>query len=371
MKQLLNKEKWLNHAHFWRFSQVYAYLLRSMRMLGRLGTQSRTAKRYRSQFYEKVWREAADELGANVKIAEKGIIEIRRGNREVQVHNNRTQLDSTETIRLSRNKVTVRTILRSSPLPTPNDAEFSLREMEQAYHFLAQYRRCVVKPAYGTGAGSGITTGVEDRHQLFRAALRAGGYCSRMLIEEEVEGDTIRLLYLDGQLLDAVRRHPPTIIGDGRSSIRQLVDNLNLQRLNAGYSLAQSILKYDMDMELTLKRQGTSWRSVPCDGERVVLKGVINDNMASENVSVAGEINESIIAAGRLASELIGVRLAGVDIITQDIGRDLKETGGKILEVNTTPGYHYHYFTRNGTCRVAVPILEACLKNCEYVFRKV
>ena len=343
--------------------QIYAYALRAIRVLGRMGAQSREAKKYRSQFYEDVWREAAGELGATVEVLSKGILEISRGGVNTRVHQNYTQLDGPDTVRISRGKPIVRTILRSHGLPTPNDAEFSLNELKKAYRFLAQHRLCVVKPAYGTGSGSGITTGLATPRQLFKAALRAAGYGPTLLIEEQVEGDTIRLLYLDGQLLDAVKRCPPTVLGDGKSRISQLVESLNQLRLNAGYKLAQAILKYDMDMERTLARQDLSWRSVPADGQRISLKGVINDNMADENVSVVDQVCESIIAAGRLAAELIGARLVGVDIITPDVRQGLEEAGGKILEVNTTPGYHYHYFTQNGTCRVAVPILKTCLEH--------
>jgi D-alanine-D-alanine ligase-like ATP-grasp enzyme len=182
-----------------------------------------------------------------------------------------------------------------------------------------------------------------------------------VLVEEQVKGDTIRLLYLDGQLLDAVRRGPPTVVGDGKSSISRLVRRLNQRRLDAGYKLAQVVLLYDLDMKQTLARQGLAWQSVPADGQRVVLKTVINENVADNNERVLDQVSESVISSGARAAEVVGVRLVGVDIITPDMSRRLEDVGGTILEINTGPGYHYHYFTRDGACRVAVPILRACL----------
>lgn len=343
--------------------QICAYALRAKRMLGRSGLQSRAARRHRSRFYEDVWRDAAGDLGATAKVLSKGTLEISRGGLRICVHLNQTPLDGRDNMRLSRAKPVVGKILRSRGLPTPDEAEFSLKELEQAYRFLAQHRLCVVKPAYDTSSGSGITTHIETPRQLFRAAMRAAGYCRKLLIQEQVEGDTIRLLYLDGQLLHAVKRNQPTVLGDGKSRVSQLVKKLNKRRIDAGYKLAETILKYDLDMELTLARQDLSWRSVPAKNRQVVLKTVVNENMADENESVVNQISDTIIAAGRLASELVGVRLAGVDIITSDLHRGLKETGGKILEVNTTPGYHYHYLTQNGNCRVAVPILKTCFEH--------
>jgi cyanophycin synthetase len=345
------------------FLQFCGYAWRAKSMLGKAGDQSGQAKSHRSQFYEDVWREAASELGATFEVLDKELFKISRSGVSTRVHNNYTTLDDPVTLYVALDKPLVHTMLRSGGLPTPNHVEFSLNDLNKAYRFMVQYRLCVVKPSNDTGSGDGVTTGIETRRQLLKAAVRAAGYSPRLLIEEHIKGDTIRLLYLDGQLLDAVKRGPPTVLGDGKSRISQLVRSLNQRRLDAGYEVAQVILKHDLDMERTLARQDLSWRSVPADGQRIVLKGVINDNMADENVPVADQISASIIAAGCLAAELIGVRLVGIDIITRDIRQGLEKAGGKILEVNPMPGFHYHYFKQGGACRVAVPILKACLEH--------
>ena len=347
-----------------RFLALWGFALRVKPRLGRAGVQTRKAKRHRAQFYRDVWHEAAGELGATFEVLGDGSFKISRNGSSVRVRNNYTPLDPA-TRDITLDKSLVHSILRSNGLPVPNHAEFSLSSLNTAYEFLAKHRICVVKPAEGTGAGGGVTTGIENRFQLVKAAARAAGYGPRLLIEEQLIGDVIRLLYLDGKLLDAVKRGSPAILGDGRSTISQLVEKSNLRRLNAGYKVAQVTLKYDFDMERTLARQNLSWRSVPANGQRVILKTVINDNMADENESVFDEVSESVIASGRRATELTGVRLVGVDVITPNIRKGLVEAGGKILEVNTAPGYYYHYFKRDGACRVAVPILKTCLADAQ------
>jgi glutathione synthase/RimK-type ligase-like ATP-grasp enzyme len=349
--------------HKFSLLQLCGYAVRAKRMLGNAGDQSRQAKRYRSQFYRDVWREAAGELGAAFEELGEGIFKISRDGATTRVHSNCTPLDDPVTLLVALDKFLVHTILRSHGLPTPDHVEFSLNSLNKAYQFLDRHRMCVVKPADGTDGGGGVTTGIETRHQLLKAAVRAAGYTSRLLVEEQVKGDILRLLYLDGQLLDAVRRGSPTVVGDGKSKVSLLVFDLNQKRLNAGYELAQVTLKYDMDVERTLAQQRLSWRSVPAKGQRVTLKTVVNDNMADENESVVDQIPESTIAAGRRAAELIGARLAGIDVVTPNVRQGLEAAGGKILEINTTPGYHYHYFKRGGACRVAVPILKTCLEH--------
>ena len=345
------------------FLQIYAYALRAKGMMGKTREEAREAKSHRAKFYEDVWREAAGELGATVEMLSNGILEIRRGGVSTKVHNNFTPLDDPVTLQVSLNKPLVHRILRRHQLPTPGHVEFSLNTLGKAYEFLADHPACVVKPADGTAGGDGVTTGIETRRQVLSAAVRAAGYSPKLLIEEEVQGNTIRLLYLDGALLDAIQRNPPTVLGDGKADISQLVQKLNRRRLNAGYKLAQVTLNCDLDMRRTLARQGLSLRSTPCDGQRVVLKRVVNDNMADENVSVVDQVSESVVAAARRGADLIGGKLVGVDIITTDIGKTLEEAGGKIIEINTTPGLHYHYFKQGEPSRVAVHILKACLEH--------
>ena len=345
------------------FLELWGYVLRAKRLLGRAGDQRVQARNHLSEFYLEVWREAAAELGAEFEELADGIFKISRNGTSTRVYCNYTPLDDPVTLRVALDKVLVHSLLRSHGLPIPDHVEFTLNNLNKAYGFLDQHRMCVVKPGDGSAGGGGVTTGVETRSQLVEAAARAAGYGKRLLIEEQLEGDMIRLLYLDGQLLDAVRRGFPTVAGDGKSRVSQLFRDLNQKRLDAGYRLAQATLKADMDMKRTLARQDLSWRSVPVKGRRVILKSVTNDNMADENESVAGEISESIVAAGRRAAELVGVRLAGIDVITPDIHQGLEQSGGKIIEVNTNPGYHNHYFNRTGPCRVVVPILRACLEH--------
>ena len=95
----------------------------------------------------------------------------------------------------------------------------------------------------------------------------------------------------------------------------------------------------------------------------MILKTAINDNSAEENRSAIDDLHPDVIATARLAAEIIGLRLAGVDVLTPDPSRPLEANGGVILEVNSTPGFHCHYAQAGTATQVAVPILDACLQS--------
>src|SRR4029079_78555 len=149
--------------------------------------------------------------------------------------------------------------------------------------------------AAGGGGGAGGAPGIRTNWQLARAAAAAAVYSDSLLIEEQVEGDNYRLLYLDGELLDAYVRKHPSVLGDGKSSVAVLVRAANEERLVKVTGVSQQLLTVDMDMKRTLARQGMSLRSVPAAGQRVTIKTAINENSGSDNSTVTKQLCRSIV----------------------------------------------------------------------------
>jgi cyanophycin synthetase len=326
------------------------------------GRGRRAADRNLAEFYAQVWREAADQLGAAIEPLGLGAFEIRLGDQHTRVLENSTALDDLATHCLVRTKPVVYRLLAAEGLPVPRHVVFTVEDMQEAAAFLeAADRPCVVKPASGTGGGLAVTTGVRTRWQLARAAWAACAHGGSALIEEQAEGKNYRLLYLDGRLLDSVVRHPPTVTGTGTHTIARLVEEANAQRLLQSGGVSHGLLTIDLDLRRTLGRQGLALGSVPAAGTVVTLKTVINENRGQDNESATHLLGSAIIADGARAAAIAGVRLAGVDIVTPDPGVPLREAGGVILEVNSPPGYFWHYRKRDGAFPVAVHVLQCLL----------
>jgi cyanophycin synthetase len=309
-----------------------------------------------------VWKEAAAEIDATIRSLGHDVYEITRRNHRVRVFQNYTPLDDPVTLRVAGNKSIVHRLLRERGLPTPTHVEFAWGSIDKATEFLERHDGlCVVKPACDTGAGHGVTTSVRSKLDLARATLTAAGYSRELLIERQIPGDNYRLLYLDGKLLDVVRRRPPTLLGNGRATVRKLVKRENARRLRQGIEASQFLLSLDRDVMLTLAQQGLTLRSVPVAGARIQLKTATNENTADENDSARHLLCDSQINSGRLAVATVGARLAAVDIITADPTSPLSGDNGVILEVNTTPGFYYHYHRCGSGCPVAVHVLKQLL----------
>lgn len=314
--------------------------------------------------YERIWRDASAELGAECVPLGNDFLEIRLGGALTRVLLTSTMLDDAVTLALAGDKEVGQRMLAGRGLAVPESVMLERTDIGPALELLDRSPAgCVVKPASAASAGRGVTCGVRTRAELVLAGRRAAGFGLRVLVEPMVPGDNYRLLFLDGVLLDVVRREPPRVVGDGRSSIGQLILRENERRVAAAGGAGLALLRLDLDCVFTLRRAGLTLRSVPESGMTVTVKTATNDNGARDNVTVRHDVSPEVVREAAAAATALGVRLAGVDLITPDVSRPLAEVSGAINEVNTTPGLHHHYYVSDqaNATRVAVPILRALL----------
>ena len=343
-----------------RLLRLWVLWNRLRRKFVRESSAHEEADRQLSAFYERAWRDAAAQIGATIHELGSNLFEIRLGTRRTRVWHHYTALDSLVDHHTVRTKGVMHRLLAAHGLPSPRHLEITLDDLAPAVRFLESTDRpCVIKPACGTGGGVGVVTGIRTRWQLARAAWAASVSGDHPIIEEQVEGENYRLLYLDGELLDVVRREPPGVVADGTSTVRELLERVNRERLQQQGAVSHGQLTLNLDVHTTLQRQGLTLHSVPAAGTRVRLKTVINENSSLENVTARDELCPEILREAAQAVELSGLRLAGVDIITADPRRSLRDSGGVILEVNSPPGFFWHYHKRDGSFPIALYILRA------------
>ena len=318
--------------------------------------------RLRRRFNADMWRDAALAIGAECTPWGSGFTRISRAGMTTLVRAGEVMLDSRLTLELMGDKPLVYDLLREKGAPVPESVTFSPRHLAPALDFLrALGAPIVVKPAGGTGGGRGVTTGVIDESGLRRAVRNASRFDAILVAERQIEGSSYRLLFLHGQLLDAVRRDPPLVTGDGRRTIRQLIAAENARRLEDDPVRALSPITIDPDCLTCLEWQDLTLRSRPARGAVVQVKSAANENAADQNHTVRDEIHPDTIALCRQLVSDFGVALAGVDILCADITAPLGAGNGVIGEINTTPGLHHHYLVHDPA--MAVPVAGVVLDD--------
>lgn len=313
--------------------------------------------------YEFIWRDAAETLGVDLTSEGGGSFRIGDGQRAVAVWKLNTPIDGPEVRASSLDKPAVAARLGELGIPRPVGIEFQAYEVRRAARFLAASDGpCVVKPAAGA-SGHGVTCAVETRTDLLRAVAAAAAFGSRLVIERQAAGDVYRLLFLDGVLLDVVRRRPPGVVGDGSSTVIQLITAENRRRIARRGFGGLTLIRPDLDCILALRRVGLRLSAVPPAGTRIDVKTSNADGGDLDTETVHERPSDALVAEAAAACAAVGARLAGVDLATPDLGRDNRSAGGTVIEVNVPPGLQFHYLVADPAraTHVAVPVLRTLL----------
>lgn len=318
----------------------------------------------RKSVYGRIWEDAAALIGAQLSENPPGYLELRSGDRSLRLWGSLLPVDDPVTLHLAGDKPAAHAVLTAAGLPVPAYCTTAIADLDAALAFLRDHRRIVVKPASSTGAGRGVTGGIDNRGDLLRARLRAARFDSdRMLLEEHAQGKEYRVLVLDGEAVGVVDRLPPRVGGDGTSTIAALVAGENRRRRAAGGAAGLWPIRLDLDALIALRSQGLTVRSIPAAGKMVSVKSTTSEGserdatvVRLEDPAVAGVVTDAATAAAAL-----GVRLASVEIVTPDPAVSLTSAGGVVIEVNTTPGLAQHYLV--GNPREVVPVAATVLSR--------
>lgn len=220
----------------------------------------------------------------------------------------------------------------------------------------------IVKPV-DADCGQGLTLrpvgaeAIDAAFALARAASSSGG----VLVERCLPGAWHRLLVVDQRLVGALRRDPAAVIGDGRRTIRELVDAANRDQRrgpDARWPLRRLALE-EHELEM-LAAAGLTTASIPAPGSRVTLRRTATAAGGAETIDVTDLVHPETEAFALEAVRLVGLDIAGLDVIATDISRPLVEQGGGILEINEQPAIFVHAAPH---CSPPRPVGEAIVES--------
>lgn len=195
----------------------------------------------------------------------------------------------------------------------------------------------VVKPLAGL-QGYGITPNIQNVEELKRAFARVVPYHKQYIVEKHIEGDDHRLLVIDGDYVGCIRRSISVVTGDGKSTINELVQELNKEPWRNQFEGDQKyhVRKLKIVTEC-LGWQGYNWESIPADGDVVKLHIVPNLSQGGTCKELRDEVHPGNIKMAERAASVLSLKVAGVDYLTTDISKPYWEIGGGICEVNVSP----------------------------------
>jgi GNAT-family acetyltransferase (TIGR03103 family) len=241
----------------------------------------------------------------------------------------------TSAIAMSRcdDKRVTRKVLTRAGLRTPDQLE--PRSREEAEAFLDKYGTVVVKPARGE-QGYGVSVGIRDKQELARAMERAGTGGATVLVEEAVVGDDLRIVVIDYRVVAAAVRRPPTVVGDGAHTIRELIERQSRRR--AAATGGESKIPFDAETERCIAEAGYGLDHVLENGASLVVRKAANVHTGGTIHDVTNEIHPHLASVAKRAAEVLDIPVVGLDLMVPSIS----EPEYWIIEANERPGLANH-----------------------------
>ena len=284
-----------------------------------------------------------------VRLNTGSLIQFGWGSRQRRIWTAQTDKTGGIATDIASDKDLTRRLLKASGIPVSEGRVVT--DVEDAWSTACEVGfPVVVKPRDGNhadGVSIGLTTQAQVSKAYGIAAHHRPNQLSEVIVERFIPGVEHRVLIVDGKLVAAYKGEPARVIGDGIHTVQELVNRVNTDpRRGSGWLFPLDTVKIDDVARLMLEDQGHSADSIPAVGESVELT-----RSADTTTDVTDHVHPEVIARTVEAARVVGLDIAGIDLVTPDISKPMEEQGGAIVEVNAGPGLMSHLNPTLGTPR--------------------
>ncbi|MGK7880164.1 MAG: cyanophycin synthetase [Crocosphaera sp.] len=264
-------------------------------------------------------------------------------------------------VELACDKEGTKTILQDAGVPVPRGTTIQFfEELESAIADVGGYP-IVVKPLDGNH-GRGITIDVnswEDAKEAYDLASKESK-TRTVIVERFYKGSDHRLLVINGKLVAVAERVPAHVVGDDQHTIEELISITNEDpRRGEGHDNVLTKIKVDKTSLAVLEKQGLRLETVLNKGEIAYLRATANLSTGGIAIDRTDEIHPENLWMAERVAKIIGLDIMGIDVVTPDISKPVRDVDGVIVEVNAAPGFRMHVAPSQGLSRnVAAPVMD-------------
>jgi cyanophycin synthetase len=257
----------------------------------------------------------------------------------------------------ARDKYETKQLLEKESIPVPRGVTFSqLDSLDEIIQKVGW--PMVIKPLDGNH-GRGVTTNIRSREEAENAFHFAKQVSKYLIAEKYMEGFDYRLLLVNYKLVAVAKRIPAMVMGDGRSTIEELINRTNQDPARGeGHENILTAIKIDEPTKIILAKRNLSLHTILPEGQALYLKNTANISTGGTAVDVTAIVHPQTIFLAERIARLLNLDICGIDIIAKDIENPLSIDNGAVLEVNACPGLRMHLSPTEG---VAQPVSEAII----------
>jgi cyanophycin synthetase len=293
-----------------------------------------------------------------IRLNDRSLVQLGHGKYQRRIQATVTSETRHTAVEIASDKRLTNQILQDLGLPVPRQ-ELVYDEDEAAEAARRLGYPVVVKPLDGNH-GRGVAIHLTTEEQVRTAYEKAREEARTVIVETFHTGSDYRILVVDGRVVAVAERVPGRIVGDGRRTVAELVEEVNADpRRGVGHEKVLTRLELDHQALRLLAAAGLDAGSVLPAGQVFYLRSTGNLSTGGTSIDKTSVLHYDNRIMAERGVKAIGLDVGGVDFICPDISRSHKEVGGAIVEINAAPGFRMHTAPTEGTPRdVAGPVIE-------------
>lgn len=293
-----------------------------------------------------------------IRLNNTSLVQLGYGCNQKRIRATIASTTSSIAVELACDKEETKSLLEAAEIPVPRGRIVRSRDgLQEAIDRIGY--PIVLKPVNGNH-GKGATTNVKTWEDALIALEAAQHYGRSVICEKFIVGRDFRCLVINYKFVAAALRTPAAVLGDGKSSIQQLIDAVNADpRRGYGHEKVLTSIKVDAFTEDILAKKQYTLDTILPKGEELWLKPTANLSTGGTATDVTDIVHPSNIFLCERIARIIGLDICGIDIMAPDLSVPIQENGGAILEVNAAPGFRMHLEPTEGLPRnVAEPVID-------------
>jgi len=285
-----------------------------------------------------------------IRLDNSSYVQLGYGAKQKRVETALTNQTGNIAVEIAGNKDLTKRVLKEAFIPVPAGVIiYEFNELKEAIETVGF--PLVVKPLDGN-QGKGATINITAWPDVTNAFLRAKDISDAVVIERYIQGHDFRALVVKHKFVAAALRTPASVTGDGKHTIRQLIDIVNKDpRRGEGHQNILTAIKVDKITEDILCKMNYTLDTVLPKGLVLYLKDTANLSTGGTATDVTDDVHPSNIRLFERIARIIDLDICGIDIMAHDLSKPIKKTGGAVIEVNAAPGLRMHLQPTNGTPR--------------------
>jgi cyanophycin synthetase len=296
-----------------------------------------------------------------LELSARAMVQLGYGANQKRIQATLSDYSSILAVELACDKEGTKTVLRDAGIPVPRGTVIQyFNELEEAIETVGGYP-IVIKPLDGNH-GRGITIDINSWEEAEAAydLASAAAKTRSVIVERYYQGSDHRVLVVQGKVVAVAERIPAHVIGDGRSTVAELIEKTNRDPARGeGHDNVLTKIVLDKTAIDVLNRQGYNLDTVLDDGVRAYLRATANLSTGGIAIDRTDVIHPENIWLAERVVKIIGLDIAGIDIVTPDISKPLREVDGVVVEVNAAPGFRMHVCPSQGLPRnVGAAVLD-------------